>query len=753
MLSRSLRMVSSGGSRWFTSSKMTRIYKPTLPYDPQVLQPGQGLPPKVGTMEAMDGNTAAVHVAYAMSETAFIYPISPATSMGETMDSWSADGRKNIYNSPVSVTVMQSEAGAAGAVHGSLMAGGLSSTFTASQGLLLMIPNMYLIAGELMPTVFHVSARTVAKHALSIFNDHSDVMACRQTGFAMLCSNSVQESMDLSLVSHLATLKSRIPFMHFFDGYRVSAQINKINVIPYSDIQKLVPQQKVETNLRELALNPNHPIIRGTGQRPDIFMQNYVAAHKYYESAPQLVQESMDEVAALTGRSYKLFDYYGHPEAESIAVIMGSGSQSVREVVDHLNIEGDKVGLVKVRLYRPWDAEAFKKSLPPSVKNVVVLDRTREDGAFGQPLYLDVSATLMQGGNKDLNIIGGQYGLASKEFTPKHVVAAFENLKSENPKHNFVVGIHDDVTNTSLPIGLELDTIPEGTKQCLFWGLGTDGTVGANKAAIKTIGKETDLFTQGHFAYDSHKGGGVTMSHLRFGPDPRMPEYEIQSGADYIACSNTSYVRKFDMIKTARDNSVFVLNTPWQREEIEKNLPDKMKRTIAAKNLDFYTIDATKVAKDVGLGQRVNTVMQAVFYHLSGVLPRQEAVTLLKNDIETLYSKKGPKVVKMNHDAVDASIDNLIKYDYDNSSWLKAGGDTISYGSGVLTPFTPTENTGLVSPRQPFASNENLANNATDSVGFVKQIMEPVLALEGDNLPVSAFTPGGYMPSATTQFE
>ena len=709
--------------------------------------------PKVGQLEAMDGNTAAVHVAYAFSETAFIYPISPATSMGETMDAWASAGRQNIYGQPVSVHTMQSEAGAAGAVHGSLAGGGLSSTFTASQGLLLMIPNLYLIAGELMPTVFHVSARTVAKHALTIFNDHSDVMACRQTGFALLCSHTVQESMDLALVAHLSTLKSRIPFLHFFDGYRVSAQINKINSIPYENLQELVPHDAIQQNVREVALNPNHPIIRGTGQRPDIWMQNAVAAHQYYEACPGIVQETMNEVSALTGREYNLFDYYGAPDAERVAVIMGSASSTMVEAVDHLNNSGHKTGIVKVRLYRPWDDKAFRSVIPETARDIAVLDRTREDGALGQPLFLDVNASFSK--VKDhRNVVGGQYGLASKEFTPKHAVAVFENLWADVPKENFVVGIVDDVTHTSLEVGPEIDMVPEGTKQCLFWGLGTDGTVGANKAAIKTIGANTDLFAQGHFAYDSHKGGGVTMSHLRFGPSPHMPEYEIQQGADYIACGNTSYVRKFDMIKTIKNGGVFVLNTPWDVAQLEEELPLKMKKTIAERNLEFYTIDATKVAKEIGLGQRINTVMQAVFYHLSGVLPKEEAVQLLKDDIVKLYTKKGPDVVAMNHKAVDSAVGALTKYPVP-AAWNDITPDMyeISYGSGVATPNVPTsETSGIAMP----VLGDRLDKGKVpfdDPTTFVEEIMDPVLALEGDALPVSTFTPGGYMPAATTQFE
>jgi sulfite reductase alpha subunit-like flavoprotein/Pyruvate/2-oxoacid:ferredoxin oxidoreductase gamma subunit/ferredoxin len=509
----------------------------------------------------------------------------------------------------------------------------------------------------------------------------------------------------------------------------------------------------------QVALNPNHPIIRGTGQRPDIFMQNAVAAGKFYDAAPALVQETMDEVGALTGRTYNLFDYYGDPNADRVAIAMGSGTSTITETVDYLNSIGEKTGVLKVRLYRPWDASSFLGALPETARDIVVLDRTREDGAVGQPLFLDVSASLTRA-NDSRNVVGGQFGLASKEFTPKHVAAAFENLRASQPKHNFVVGIRDDVTHTSLEVGPEIDTIPEGTKQCLFWGLGTDGTVGANKAAIKTLAMNTPLFTQGHFAYDSHKGGGVTMSHLRFGPSPHMPEYEIQQGADYIACGNTSYVTKFDMIKTARPGATFLLNTPWVGAELEEKLPVKMKETIAQRDLNFYTIDATKVAKDIGLGQRINTVMQAAFYHLSGVLPSEQSVELLKEDIVKLYSKKGPAVVAMNHKAVDSSVDALVKIDIP-AAWAAAATPEkleIAYGSGVATPYLPTEATSGIAMPQPSRAVEAGSTYHgkvpfDDPIAFADEIMHPVLALEGDELPVSVFTPGGYMPSATTQFE
>ena len=496
-------------------------------------------------------------------------------------------------------------------------------------------------------------------------------------------------------------------------------------------------------------------------------MQNAVAAQRFYDNAPALVQQTMDEVGALTGRQYKLFDYHGHPEADRVIVAMGSSTSTVQETVDHLNQAGERTGLLKVRLYRPWDADAFRAAIPETASNITVLDRTREDGAVGMPLFLDVNASFaLADGSAKRKITGGQYGLASKEFTPKHVVAAFDNMQAAMPKHNFVVGIKDDVTHTSLTVGPEVDTIPEGTKQCLFWGLGTDGTVGANKAAIKTISSNTPLFGQGHFAYDSHKGGGVTMSHIRFGPSPHMPEYEIQQGADYIACGNTSYVRKFDMIKTARPGSTFVLNTPWEgAAELEREMPDKMKRTIAEKGLEFYTIDATKVAKEIGLGQRINTVMQAVFYHLSGVLPGEQAIELLKNDIVKLYSKKGPAVVAMNHGAVDRSVSELVKIEvpaawktaHDDATAAAAGNveSLLPYGSGVPTKHVPTEGTsGVAMPILSDLTTSDFKGKVPfdDPQIFAEEIMHPVLALEGD-LPVSAFTPGGYMPSATTQFE
>lgn len=682
--------------------------------------------PKLSTNQkwvVMDGNEAAAYVAYAMSDISFIYPISPATSMGEAMDKWAASGKKNIFGQVVDVNMMQSEAGAAGALHGAAAAGTLTSTFTASQGLLLMIPNMYLLAGELVPTVLHVSARTVSKHALSIFNDHSDVMATRQTGFAMLCSSSVQEVMDLGVASHISALKSRLPFLHFFDGYRTSAEMSKIQMIPYEDIPSIFPYEKVRENLHKFALNPYHPIIRGTGQRPDIFFQNSVAANKYYIACPDMVEQTLEEVSMLTGRKYGLFDYHGSPTAERVAICMGSASKTLMESADYLNSQGENVGVLNVHLFRPWSAKHFLNALPKTVKKIAVLDRTREDGAIGMPLFLDVNVT-MSDAQRPALITGAQYGLASKEFTPAMAKAVFDNLNAENPKMRYVVGIEDDVTHTSLPYGNPLPTLPKGTTQCLFWGLGTDGTIGANKTAIKTIGLNTNLKTQAHFVYDSHKGDGVTISHLRFGPEEIKAEYTIHCDADYLSCSHPSYVYKFEMLEPLKNNGIFVLNSPWTSlEEMEKKLPAKVKQEIAQKKLQFYNIDATKIAQDIGLGKRVNMIMQAAFYGLSGVLPKEQALKLLKESIASQYKHKGPKVVEMNQKVVDSTMANLQRIIYPES-WFQAK-------EGGSRP----------------------GEKHIEKPEFITKIMEPVLALEGDKLPVSAFEPGGYQPIATTKYE
>ena len=671
----------------------------------------------------MDGNEAAAYVAYAMSDISFIYPISPATSMGEHMDKWAAAAKKNVLGSVVDVNMMQSEAGAAGALHGAAAAGALSSTFTASQGLLLMIPNMYLLAGELMPTVFHVSARTVSKHALSIFNDHSDVMATRQTGFAMLCSGSVQEVLDMGIASHIASLKSRIPFMHFFDGYRTSAEMSKIKLMSYNDIAQIFPYHKVKENLHKFALNPYHPSIRGTGQRPDIFFQSTVASQKFYAEAPSIVEETFGEIEALTGRKYKLYGYHGHPEADRVAVCMGSGAKTLQETADYMNQQGEKVGVLSVHLFRPWSSQHFLDALPATCNKIAVLDKTREDGAVGMPLFLDVNVTMSDAQRQAL-ITGAQYGLASKEFSPAMAKAVFDNLNAENPKTRYVVGIQDDVTHTSLPYGEPIDSIPKGTTQCLFWGLGTDGTIGANKTAIKTIGLETDLKAQGHFVFDSHKGDGATISHLRFGPEEIKSEYEISNNADYISCSHPSYVYKYEMLGPLKDGGTFVLNSPWNSlEQMEKKLPAEMKRHIANKKIQFYNVDATKIVSSVGLGKRINMVMQTAFFNLSGVLPVEEAIVLLKELIEEQYGHKGDKVIGMNQKAVDSTMEHLVKIEYPES-WA-----TVTEG-GI----------------RPGASD-------LERPDFVANIMDPVLKLEGDKLPVSSFEPGGYQPVGTTAYE
>ena len=688
----------------------------------------------------MDGNQATTYIAYACSEQGMIYPISPATSMGEHMDNWASDGKKNVFGQVPLVSMMQSEAGAAGAVHGCLTTGSLATTFTASQGLLLMIPNLYLIAGELMPCVIHVSARTIAKHSLSIFNDHSDVMACRQTGFAMLCSSSVQEVMDLSLCSHISTIKSRVPFMHFFDGWRTSAGIQKIKTIPYDEIQKVYPFTELQENLRNKALNPNHPIIRGVGQRPDIYYQNSVAANKFYEATPGIVQEVMDEIGQLTGRHYKLVSYHGHEQADRIIIVMGSASETVAETVDYLNDKGQKVGVLKVTLFRPWPAEAILAAMPSSVSKICVLDRTKEDGASGNPLYLDVCATLVEGRATDKTVVGGVFGLASKEFTPAQVISVFDNLNQTQPKNHFNVGINDDVTHTSLDIGPEpVDILGKDTTQCIFWGLGGDGTIGANKAAIKTISMDAGLYGQAYFNYDSHKENGATISHLRFGSKPIRSEYMICSNADYIACHHPSYVRKYDMLQPLADGGIFVLNCTWSSiEEINANFPDRLKRQLAEKNAKVYCINATKLALDLGLGHRINTVMQACFYLRSGVLPVDDAIGYLKGSIVELYSKKGQKVVEANQSAVDAASDNLIEISYPLEEWKNSSG----------TSFTAEGVT-----RELFV-HKNIPSEVNQHVdSFIERMMDPMLELEGDNLPVSAMTPGGYMPSATCMQE
>ncbi len=667
-------------------------------------------------MKTMDGNSAAAWVAYAMSETAAIYPITPSSTMGEIADEWAAQGRKNIFGQTVEVRQLQSEAGAAGAVHGSLAGGALTTTFTASQGLLLMIPNMYKIAGELLPCVFHVSARAIAAHALSIFGDHQDVMACRQTGFAMLAAASVQEVMDLSLVSHLATVEASVPFVSFFDGFRTSHEIQKVEVIDYADMKPLLNMEKV-AEFRARSMNPEHPDIRGTAQNPDIYFQGREATNADYDAIPGIVEAYMDRVSALTGRDYKPFDYVGAPDAERVVISMGSSCETLEEVVNHLTAAGEKVGLIKVRLYRPFSAKHFLAVLPGTAKLVSVLDRTKEPGALGDPLYQDVCTVFHEKGDGPL-VIGGRYGLGSKEFTPAMAKAVFDNLAASSPKARFTVGVNDDLTQSSLVTAETLDTTPEGTVQCKFWGLGSDGTVGANKQAIKIIGDNTDLYAQGYFAYDSKKSGGITISHLRFGEKPIQSTYLV-TAADYIACHNPSYVNLYDVLDGIKDGGTFVLNCAWTAGQMDEKLPAAMCRTIAKKNLNFYTVDAVKIAGEVGLGGRINMIMQTAFFKLADVIDFDEAVQLLKNGIQTAYGKKGEKIVNMNNAAVDNAIDAIVA--------VAVPADWADLIDEVPTPVAEPD--------------------------YVKNVMRPVLAQKGDDLPVSAFSKDGTMPVGTAKFE
>lgn len=666
--------------------------------------------------KTLEGNEAAAHVAYGMSEVAAIYPITPSSSMGEYCDEWSAKGRKNIFGQTLRVVEMQSEAGAAGAVHGALAAGTLATTFTASQGLLLMIPNMYKIAGELMPGVFHVSARAVATHALSIFGDHSDINAVRQTGFSLLASASVQEVMDLALVAHLASIRSSIPFLHFFDGFRTSMEIQKIEMIEYDDMAKLVDWDAIDA-FRSRAMNPEYPQIRGTAQNPDIFFQNREACNPYYLRVPEIVQEEMDKVGDLVGRSYHLFDYVGDPEADRVIVSMASSCDVIEETIDYLNNHGERVGLVKVRLYLPFSREHFLRTLPSTTKSIAVLDRTKAPGAIGEPLYQDI-CTVFKGIADAPKIVGGRYGLGSKDFTPTMVKAVFDNLRGREPKNHFTVGILDDVTFTSLKLGEEIDPSPEGTVRCKFWGLGSDGTVGANKNAIKIIGENTDLYAQAYFAYDAKKSGGITMSHLRFSPHKIKSPY-LLTKSDFIACHNPAFLTQYDILDGIREGGTFLLNSPWKQEEMEKMLPDHIKRTIAQKKLKFYNIDAVSIASQVGLGGRINMIMQAAFFKIANVLPPEKAFELLKDAIKKTYGKKGEDVVQMNIKAVDMAVNALQEIEVPES-WATAGHEQYM---------------------------------ERDEPEFVTKVMRPMLAQQGDKLPVSLMPPDGVFPTGTTKYE
>ena len=606
----------------------------------------------------IDGNTAAAHVAYAFTDVAAIYPITPSSTMAEVVDDWSAQNRKNIFGQTVKVVEMQSEAGAAGAFHGSLQAGALTTTFTASQGLLLMIPNMYKVAGELLPGVFHVSARALAAQALSIFGDHQDVMAARQTGCVMLVSGSVQEVADLAPVAHLAAIKGRLPFVHFFDGFRTSHEIQKVEVLEYSDYAELVDQEAL-AEFRARALSPNHPVTRGTAQNDDIYFQTREASNKFYNNIVPIVEEYMQKMNELTGRQYSLFNYYGAEDATHVIVAMGSVTETIEEVIDTLNAQGEKYGLVKIHLFRPFATERFLEALPKTVQKICVLDRTKEPGALGEPLYLDVKGALYGKENAPV-IIGGRYGLGSKDVKPSDIKAVFENLKLEDAKDQFTVGIEDDVTYTSIPVNETLKIVDPGTVRCKFWGLGSDGTVGANKQAIKIIGEHTNKYVQAYFAYDSKKSGGITMSHLRFGDQPIRSTYLIDE-ADYIACSQQAYVNEYDLLKGLKTGGDFVLNCLWSPEELETKLPASMKRYIAENNINFYTIDAVGIAAEIGLGKRVNMIMQAAFFKLANIIAEDEAVAYLKKSIEKAYGKKGQDVVEMNYKAVEAGMKALVR--------------------------------------------------------------------------------------------
>ncbi len=669
-------------------------------------------------MKTMDGNEAAAYISYAFTEVAAIYPITPSSPMAELVDAWSAQGKKNIFGQEVQLVEMQSEAGAIGAVHGSLEAGALATSYTASQGLLLMVPTMYRIAGQLHPAVLHVSSRTVGTHALSIFGDHSDVMSCRQTGFALLSSGSVQEVMDLAGVAHLAAIKGSVPFLHFFDGFRTSHELQKIECLDYSNLAKLLDQEALE-RFRKKSLNPERPVQRSTVQNPDVFFQAREASNRYYDRLPELVEEYMGEINKLTGRNYKLFNYYGAPDAENIIIAMGSVSGTVEETVDYLLARGEKVGYVQVHLYRPFSAKHLLAAIPQTVKRIAVLDRTKEPGAVGEPLYVDVCAAYGELRNRP-EMVAGRYGLSSKDTTPAQIVAVFDNLKQKTPKNHFTVGINDDVTNLSLSVGEELDIVSQDTVSCKFWGLGSDGTVGANKNTIKIIGEHTDYYIQAYFEYDTKKSGAVTKSHLRFGKEPIRSSYLVKK-ADFIACHNHSYLDKYDIVSELKDGGTFLLNCGWSEEELAERMPAEMKRFLVNHRIRFYTIDATKAAQELGLGNRINIVLQAAFFKLVNIIPVDEATEYMKQTIQQTYGKLGEKVVRMNYAAVDKGLAEVREVKVPQE-WRQA------------------------------VAKKRTEEEAPD---VIKRILIPISAQEGDKLPVSAFVgmEDGTIPLGTAAYE
>ncbi len=672
-------------------------------------------------MKTMDGNNAAAHVSYAFTDVAAIYPITPSSVMAEVTDKWSTEGRKNIFGQEVRVVEMQSEAGAAGTVHGSLAAGALTTTFTASQGLLLMIPNMYKIAGELLPGVINVSARAVASHALSIFGDHSDIYACRQTGFALLASTNPQEVMDLGAVAHLAAIKGKVPFLHFFDGFRTSHEIQKIETWDYEDLKEMADFDAIDA-YRHNALNPEHPVLRGSAQNPDVFFQAREACNQYYDALPAIVEEYMNKVNAKIGTDYKLFNYYGAANADHVIVAMGSVNDTIEETIDYLNANGGNVGLIKVRLYRPFSTKHLIDAIPASVKKISVLDRTKEPGSIGEPLYLDIVTALKDSKFKDVPVFNGRYGLGSKNTTPAQIIAVYNNTE----KQTFTIGIKDDVTNLSLEVGVNPNTTPEGTISCKFWGLGADGTVGANKNSIKIIGDHTNMYAQAYFDYDSKKSGGVTMSHLRFGKKPIKSTYLITE-ANFVACHNPSYVRKYNMVQELKDGGTFLLNCGWTMEEIEHHLPGQVKRYIAEHNIKFYTIDGISIGKEIGLGGRINTILQSAFFKLANIIPVDEAVKYMKDAATYSYGKKGEAVVKMNHDAIDRGLTGINEIVVPES-WKNAEDEEI-----------------LV----------KVSNGRKEVVDFVNNILTPINAQQGNNLPVSAFMDSvdGTLPQGSAAYE